>query len=138
MTEALGSLQDWFYQVASPVISWWLGSIIAGVAASPAIVLVLLLASILCAVLGRSISIMISCLVFSAIVIALHGLAPTQPLKGGLIMVAVLGFGLLAVAFYRERGKVDNMYQRLEAARKETEETKLLLDNEIKWRKASE
>lgn len=138
MTEVLGSLQDWFYQVASPVISWWLGSIIAGVAASPAIALVLLLVSILCAVLGRSISIMISCLVFSAIVIALHGLAPTSPLKGGLIMVAALAFGLLAVAFYRERGKADNMYQRLEAARKETEEIKLLLDNEIKWRKASE
>jgi hypothetical protein len=138
MTEALGSLQDWFYKAVSPVISWWLGSIMADVAVSPAFALVLLLVSILCAVLGRSIAVMIFCLIFSAIVIALHGLAPTQPLKGGVIVVAMLGFGLLASAFYRGRGKVDKMYQRLEAARKETEETKRLLDSEIKWRRASE
>lgn len=138
MNETLGSLHDWFYQVVSPVISWWLGSISADVFSSPFIALALLLVSILCGALCRSIPILISCLVFSVIVIALHGLAPTPPLKGGLIILAMLGFGLLASAFYRERGKVDKMYQRLEAARKETEETKLLLDNEIKWRKASE
>jgi F0F1-type ATP synthase assembly protein I len=138
MTEVLGSLQDWFYNVASPTSSWWLGSIMDDVTTSPVFALVLLLVSILCAVIGRSIAIMIYCLIFSAIVLALHGLAPTQPLKGGLIVVVTLGFGLLVSAIYRERGRVDKMYQRLEAARKETEEIRGLLDNEIKWRKASE
>ncbi|MBZ9799555.1 hypothetical protein [Mesorhizobium sp. ES1-4] len=138
MTEILGSLQDWFYNSVSPAISWWLGSIMADVATSPVFALTLLLASILCAALGRSIAIMIFCLIFSGIVIALHGLAPAQPLRGGLIVVAIFGFGLLAWPLYRERGKVDKMYQRLEAARKETEEMRGLLDNEIKWRKASE
>ncbi|TPK85670.1 hypothetical protein FJ936_09015 [Mesorhizobium sp. B2-4-13] len=138
MTEALGSLQDWFHQTVPPVLSWWLGSIMIGVAVSPAFALVLLLMSILCAVLGRSIAIMIFALSFSAIVIALHGLVPTPPLRGGLIALVTLGFGFLASALYRERGKVDKMYRRLEAARKESEETRGLLDNEIKWRKASE
>ncbi|TPK79062.1 hypothetical protein FJ934_20870 [Mesorhizobium sp. B2-4-12] len=138
MTEALGSLQDWFHQTVPPVLSWWLGSIMTGVALSPAFALVLLLMSILCAVLGRSIAIMIVSLCFSANAVALCGLVPTQPLRGGLIVLVMLGFGLLASALYRERGKVDKMYQRLEAARKETEEIRGLLDNEIKWRKASE
>lgn len=132
------SLQEWIDGIVVPAFAEWVDLLLAGLTVAPAFAAALLFVSVMSGIVAERLSVVAASLIFSAVAIVLYSELASQTLKNGLFAFTLLGYAFLMFALLGMRRQHDRTFRRLEAERTEKDATKLQLEQEIKWRKASE